>query len=214
MKQVKIEIWSDVFCPYCYIGKANLEAAIEELDARDTIEVEWKSYQLNPNYQQVPGETAHQSLAKHLRITPERARELNQQVSASAAQSGLNFNTDIMVWADSFDAHRLIHFASTKGLSSALKGSFFKAVFEEGKNLNNSDDLVLIAKSVGLEEEEVKTILQSDQFATDVRNDIQEARTFGIQGVPTFVVNREYAFSGAQPKNNFKQLLTQLLAES
>ena len=214
MEKIKMEIWSDVFCPYCYIGKTNLEAAIEELGVSDKIELEWKSYQLKPGYKQVPGETANQSLAKHLRITPERARELNQQVSASAAQSGLNFNTDIMVWADSFDAHRLIHFAATKGLSSALKGSFFKAVFEEGKNLNNSDDLVLIAKSIGLDREEVEQVLQSDQFSAEVRKDIEEAQAFGIQGVPTFVVNREYAFSGAQPKNNFKQLLTQLLAES
>ena len=214
MEKIKMEIWSDVFCPYCYIGKANLESAIEELGVSEKIELEWKSYQLKPGYKQVPGETAHQSLAKHLRITPERARELNQQVSASAAKSGLNFNTDIMVWADSFDAHRLIHFAATKGLSSALKGSFFKAVFEEGKNLNNSDDLVLIAKSIGLDREEVEQVLQSDQFSAEVRKDIEEAQAFGIQGVPTFVVNREYAFSGAQPKNNFKQLLTQLLAES
>lgn len=214
MEKIKMEIWSDVFCPYCYIGKANLEAAIEELGVSEKIELEWKSYQLKPGYKQVSGETAHQSLAKHLRITPERARELNQQVSASAAKSGLNFNTDIMVWADSFDAHRLIHFAATKGLSSALKGSFFKAVFEEGKNLNNSDDLVLIAKSIGLDREEVEQVLQSDQFSAEVRKDIEEAQAFGIQGVPTFVVNREYAFSGAQPKNNFKQLLTQLLAES
>lgn len=214
MEKIKMEIWSDVFCPYCYIGKTNLEAAIEELGVSDKIELEWKSYQLKPGYKQVPGETANQSLAKHLRITPERARELNQQVSASAAQSGLNFNTDIMVWADSFDAHRLIHFAATKGLSSALKGSFFKAVFEEGKNLNNSDDLVLIAKSIGLEAEEVVQVLHSDQFSREVRKDIEEAQVFGIQGVPTFVVNREYAFSGAQPKNNFKQVLSQLLAES
>ncbi|WP_316802419.1 DsbA family oxidoreductase [Pedobacter nototheniae] len=210
---MKVEIWSDVMCPFCYIGKRHFEQAIETLPFKDEIEVEWKSYQLNPEYRNTNNETVFDYLSRSKGMPVEQAKQMTQQVVDMAKNAGLTIDFGKNIPANTFNAHRLIHLAAKHQLQDVAEEKLFEAHFIQGKDIDNLAVLAEIATEIGLDKTEVEEVLQSEQFAEAVRYDIYESQNLGIRGVPYFVLDRKYAVSGAQPVQAFEDALTQSFKE-
>lgn len=204
---MKVEIWSDIACPFCYIGKRKFETALEQFAHKDSVQVEWRSFQLDPDAQHVPGQSIYEALAEKKGWTPEQAKNISKQVTGMASEVGLNYNMDQTVPANTFDAHRLTHLAQKHGLQDAAEERLFQAYFMEGKNVQDPETLVQLGKEIGLPEVVVRNLLVSDDHAYDVRMEGYEAQQIGVRGVPFFVIDRKYAVSGAQPSEVFLQAL-------
>ncbi|MFP9100365.1 DsbA family protein [Flavobacterium sp. RHBU_24] len=210
---MKIEIWSDVMCPFCYIGKRRFEAAMAEFGNSQNIEIEWKSFLLNPELQTDPTKNIHQFLAEHKGISVEEAQGLNDHVANMAADAGLKFDFDRAIPANSFNAHRFLHYTKIYGKQNEAEEALFKAYFTEGKNIDDANTLTEIALALGLDTDELAKEMSSDAFFQDVVMDVQEAREIGVRGVPFFVFNRKYAISGAQEVDVFTQTLEKSFGE-
>jgi predicted DsbA family dithiol-disulfide isomerase len=208
-KLMKIEIWSDVMCPFCYIGKRHLEMALTQLPFKDDIQVTWKSYQLNPDYKNTDAEDLYTYLSRSKGIDKAAAKQMTAQVSNMAQNAGVSIDFEHSIPANSFDAHRLIHFAASKGKQDLAEELLFKAHFEQGKDVADHEVLVEVAEALGLDTQETKTVLETNAFEEEVRFDIYESQQLGVKGVPFFVFDRKYALSGAQPVEAFKQAITQ-----
>ena len=207
---MKVEIWSDVVCPWCYIGKRRFEAALARFPHRDQIEVEWKSFELDPaapRTHELSGTHAEQLSAKFGRPADQIAQML-EHVTAMAAGEGLDFRFDLNHGGNSFDAHRLLHLAKARGCQDQLKERLDRGTFTQGLAVSDHEELTALAVEVGLAEAEVRAVLASDRFADDVRADEARARQYGIGGVPFFVIDATYGVSGAQPADLFLQSLT------
>jgi predicted DsbA family dithiol-disulfide isomerase len=204
---MKIEIWSDFVCPFCYIGKRHLELALGQLPFKDEVEVVYRSFELDPNAPLNPATNIHGLLAEKYGISIEQAKSLNADVAKRAEAVGLTFQFDTMIPTNSFDAHRLAHFAATHGKMYDMAERLFKAYFSESKHIGDHATLAQLAADVGLSHEEALKVLESDEFGKDVRRDEQEGHRLGIRGVPFFVIDRKYAVSGAQPVEVFVDVL-------
>jgi predicted DsbA family dithiol-disulfide isomerase len=205
---VELEIWSDIMCPFCYMGKRRLEKALQEFVHRDELTMVWRSYQLDPELQSAPGVSIHEYLARRKGMTRDWSVRMHAQLEKSAAELGLSYDFDKVVMANSFDAHRLAHFARTRGLQDPMQERLFAAYFGEGRDMGDRDTLVGLAGEVGLDSEEARTILAGSAFADDVRRECQEAEELGAGGVPFFVIDRRYGFTGAQPSELILEVLT------
>ncbi|AMR30374.1 disulfide bond formation protein DsbA [Mucilaginibacter sp. PAMC 26640] len=210
---MKVEIWSDVMCPFCYIGKRRFEDALQQFDHKEQVEIEWKSFQLNPDMQTDPSVNISQYLADVKGWTLEYAQNMNAHVTEMAAEVGLTYDFDRAVVANSFKAHRFTHFAKQHGLGDAAEEALFKAYFTLGKNTDDIDTLAGLGEEIGLDRDEVIGVLGSNAFADDVKHDIAEAGELGIRGVPFFVMNGKYAVSGAQAVPVFTQTLDKAFEE-
>lgn len=210
---MKIEIWSDVMCPFCYIGKRKLEAALQTFEHRDKIEIEWKSYQLQPDLVTDPGKNALEHLAESKGWSMAYTKQVTAQVSQMAASVGLTFDFSKAVVANSMDAHRLLHFANNYGKANALGELLFKAYFTDGKNIADHSTLTALAVQAGLPQAETLAMLQSTQYTDAVRQDIYEAAQLRVGGVPFFVFDNKFAISGAQETAAFQQTLIKAFAE-
>ncbi len=211
---MKIEIWSDIMCPFCYIGKKHLETALKQFSDAEAIEVVWKSYQLDPHIPRNPEyKNTYQYLAESKGMSYDEAKQMTAGVAQAAARAGLTLDFERAVVANSFDAHRLVHLSQTHGLADRVKDSLFRAHFAEGKDINNREVLAAIGTAAGLAENEVTALLDGDRYGDEVAHDIREAREIGVRGVPFFVFNRKYAVSGAQPPDVFSQTLEKSFAE-
>lgn len=210
---MKIEIWSDVMCPFCYIGKRRFEDALQNTGHKNDITVEWKSFQLNPDMQTDPSVNIDEYLAQVKGWSLEQAKEMNAHVTGMAAEAGLTYNFDKAIVANSFNAHRFTHLAKKHGLGDAAEEQLFKAYFTDGKNTDDIAILIELGTAIGLDAAEIKLTLESDAFADEVRSDIHEARQLGINGVPFFVLNRKYGISGAQAVPVFEQTIEKAFAE-
>jgi predicted DsbA family dithiol-disulfide isomerase len=210
---MKVEIWSDVMCPFCYIGKRKFELALEKFPHRDTVEITWKSFQLNPEMITDPDKNINQYLAEVKGWSVEQAEDANNYVTDIAKKVGLTYNMDKAIVANSFDAHRLSHLAKKYNKQDALEEQLFIAYFTEGKNTADHDTLIAIGKEIGLNETEIKTMLQGNEFSAEVNQDILEAQMVGARGVPFFVFDRKYAVSGAQDPAAFEQVLNTVWEE-
>ncbi len=195
---MKIDIWSDIMCPFCYIGKRRLEQALNIFEHKDQVEIIWHSFQLDPEMTAQPGKTIHQYLAERKGMSLERSVQLHQQMTENALAEGLVYNFDKAIIANSFDAHRLIHLAAKHGLGSAAKEALLKAYFTDGKNISDHNVLMQIGIEIGLRVLEIGEMLNSDLCADEVRADIETAENHGINGVPYFVFDNMYAIWGAQ----------------
>jgi predicted DsbA family dithiol-disulfide isomerase len=204
---MKVEIWSDVVCPFCYIGKRRFEEALAKFGGKEEVEIEWKSFQLNPQTVSNPNISSHQNLANHKGISVEQATDMANQVTEMASNVGLSFDFDKAVVANTFNAHRLLHFSKAHGKQNELKERLLKAYFEKGENIDDKASLITIAEEVGLDKQAVQDFLNSDELAMEVKADIHEAQSLSIHGVPFFVFNRKYGISGAQPVEAFLQTL-------
>lgn len=200
-------------CPFCYIGKRHFEEAMQSLPFQKEIEVEWKSFQLNPEYQNTNNEDLYSYLARSKGMSREQAQGLTVQVAQMAKNAGLDIDFNANIPANSFKAHRLIHFAASQGLQDQAEEALFKAHFIDGLDVSKDEVLLAIGQELGLDETLVKGVLESDQYAEAVRYDIYESQQLGVRGVPYFVLDRKYALSGAQPVPTFKEALTQSFNE-
>jgi predicted DsbA family dithiol-disulfide isomerase len=210
---VLVEIWSDVMCPFCYIGKRKFEAALQKFEQRDDVQVAWRSFQLDPAAQFTPGRTLYQYLAERKGITMEASRLMHERLTAAAAEVGLRYNFDAAIIANSFDAHRLTHLARERGAQDSIEERLFAAYFTEGRNIGDDKVLAGIGAEAGLDPSEVQEMLAGGRFADEVQKDAQEAESLGADGVPFFVFNRVFAVSGAQPSELFLEALEKAQAE-
>ncbi len=213
--KMKVEIWSDIMCPFCYIGKRQYEAALKKFADSNYIEVVWKSFQLDPSIPEEveKGLTSAQYLASRKGISAEQVKQMHVQVMQMAQNAGLVYNLDNALVYNSFKAHRIIQFAKAKGLGEVAEETFFRAHFTFNKDLGEVQTLTALGLEIGLTEAEVNDALTNDEYASKVKQDIQEAQQIGVTGVPFFVFDRKYAVSGAQPVASFLQTLEKSFAE-
>lgn len=210
---MKVEIWSDIVCPFCYIGKRKFEKALEAFSANDEVEVEWRSFQLDPEMEYVPGQSVHKYLGRRKGGTTADGKRMNDAMAAIAKEVGLEYNFDKAIINNTLNAHRLLHFAKVKKVQNEMKERLFKAYYTEGKNIGDIETLAKLATEVGLNAAEVENVLQSDAYTAEVRQDQYDAQQVGVRGVPFFVFNDKYAVSGAQPRDVFTQALNKVWEE-
>lgn len=211
---MKIEVWSDFVCPFCYIGKRRLEEAIQQFPHKEQIEVEFKSFELDPNAPKNSKMTIHEALASKYGMSIDQAKQANAGVGEQAATAGLTFNFEDMKPTNTFDAHRLAKYAKTVGKDKEITEKLLYGYFTESKNLSDYETLADIAESVGITRDEALEVLQDESaFSHDVRVEEEIARQYQITGVPYFIINQKYAISGAQPFETFQSALQKVWEE-
>ncbi len=211
---MKIEIWSDVACPWCYIGKRRFETALNGFAHKDSVEVQWKSFQLDPTLPEHFDGTELSYLVERKGMDRGQLLGMLGHVTEAAEGEGLHFKFDDVVVANSFRAHELLHLAKAHGKGDAVKEALLSGHFEHGVDIGNREALVTIGTGAGLSAVEINAALESSKYADSVRNDIAEGRAIGVQGVPFFVIDRKYGISGAQPSEVFGQALEQAWQEA
>ena len=214
MQPMKVEIWSDVVCPWCYLGKHRFEEALAQFEHRDQVEIIWRSYQLDPNAPRTSGETLNEMLAKKYGMNIKQAAANHDRLTALGAEAGLEYHFERAKPGNTFDAHRLIHLAASKGLQNDVKERLMRAYFTDGAAIGDSETLVEIVAEAGIDADEARAVLASDAYADDVRADERRARALGIHGVPFFALDEQYGVSGAQPAEIFLNVLEHAWAES
>ncbi|HEY5959631.1 MAG TPA: DsbA family oxidoreductase [Polyangiaceae bacterium] len=215
MTELEIHVWSDIACPWCYVGKRRLEAALALSDRTLQVNWIWRSFELNPS---APREEPVQGrysarLARKYGITERDADERIAHLVETGRACGLDFNFDVIRPSNTFDAHRVLHLAKARGLQMATKERFLRAYFTEGACLSDPDTLIRLASEAGLKAEELRVVINSDAFALQVRDDETEARELGIHGVPFFLFADKYAVSGAQPVEVLQQAIERVEQE-
>jgi predicted DsbA family dithiol-disulfide isomerase len=204
---VKVEIWSDVVCPWCYIGKRRFERALARFDGHDDVEVIWRSFQLNPDHPRGARQSHDAYLAAKLGATLDQVRAMDDRVVALAAGEGLHYDFARYQVVNTFDAHRLTHLAKARGLGAETQERLLRAQLVEGEVLDDVDTLVRLGAEVSLSRVEVRDVLGSDAYADAVRADLALAQGLGIRGVPFFAIDRRFGISGAQEVEHFVQVL-------
>lgn len=208
---MKIEIWSDIMCPFCYIGKRQLESALAKFP-NDQFEIEWKSFQLDPTITPQPEKDVYTYLAERKGMSVEQSKEMHKGVTERAKSVGLEYNFDKAIISNSLTAHRVIQLAKSQNLGDEMEEIFFKAYFTEGRDLNDGPTLIELAEKAGLSKDKVLEVLESESlYLKEVEHDISEAQEIGVQGVPFFVFDRKYAVSGAQPVEAFVNTINEVL---
>ena len=210
---MKVEIWSDVMCPFCYIGKRKFEMALNLFEGKDNVEIVWKSFQLDPTIVSDANKTVNQFLAERKGWTVEYAEQMNDHVTKIAKEVGLEYNLDKAVVANSFDAHRFSHLAKMHNRQNEAEEQLFKAYFTDGKNTADHDTIIQLGVEIGLDANEIKQMLKSDAYSEDVRMDIYEAQQIGVSGVPFFLFIDKYTITGAQDSSVFLQALNTIKKE-
>jgi protein disulfide-isomerase len=205
--KLKIQIWSDIMCPYCYIGKRRIEGALAQFPHAANVEIEWKSFQLDASFIASENDNMVEHLASKYGKDKVWAQEMMDSMTQNAKNSGLDFHFEKAIMANSFNAHRLLHLAKRHQLSDTLEELLFKAYLTDGKNINDLDTLTQLAIEAGLDKTEIETLLHSDTYAEAVKKDIDMAQNLGVQGVPFFVFDNKYAVSGAQHVETFVKTL-------
>jgi predicted DsbA family dithiol-disulfide isomerase len=202
-----VEIWSDIACPWCYVGKRRFEAALAGFEHRDDVTVTWRSFELDPTAPRERAVDGATHLAEKYGTSREQAVAMQQRMTDVAAEEGLEFRFDRARAGNTFDAHRLIHLAAAHGMQDAMKERLMAAYLTEGEPIGDPEALARIAVDAGLPEDEVRELLAGDRFGAEVRDDERTAAQFGIHAVPFFVVDRALGASGAQPSEVFAELL-------
>lgn len=205
--KMQIEVWSDVSCPFCYIGKHKYEEALRQFEHKDKVKLTWKSFQLAPHLGSTTDRNIYQYLSEDKGVSMEQAHAMTENVVQMGKSVGLIFKFDEAKPVSTFDAHRVLHMAHKQGKQGEMKERLFVAYFVEGKNIADHSTLALLAGEVGLNTEDVLKMLGSDQYDDEVRYDLFEARQLRINGVPFFVFNRKYGISGAQDSKVFLETL-------
>jgi predicted DsbA family dithiol-disulfide isomerase len=211
---LKVEIWSDVVCPWCYIGKRRFESALERFSHREAVEVVWRSFELDPTAPVRREGDAAERLASKYGMSRQQAVESQDRLTQTAAQEGLTFRFDLAQSGNTFNAHRLLHLADERGLQAEVKERLMQAYFSEAEPIGDVETLVRLVAEVGIPSAEARAVLSTDAYAEDVRADEREASELGISGVPFFVIDRRYGVSGAQSPDILLQALEQAWTES
>ena len=205
--KLKVQIWSDIMCPFCYIGKRRIEEALSLFEHKDAVAIEWKSFQLDATFKASADDNMVDHLAEKYGKEKDWAQGMLDNMTQNAKNAGLDFHFEKAILANSFNAHRLLHLAKKYQLANDLEELLFKAYLTEGKNINDNSTLKELGVSVGLNAVEIDEVLNSDAYGNDVKQDIQNANAIGVQGVPFFVFDNKYAVSGAQPATAFLEIL-------
>lgn len=207
---MKVEIFSDVVCPFCWIGKTQFELALEQFEGDEDVEITYRSFELDPNMSKTSNKSVIDMLVEKYSVTREQAIESNMRVKESAAKVGLEFNIDNAKAVNSLDSHRLIHFAQQQSKGPQAFDLLHQAYFRDGKDINDIEILCAVAEHLELDVEMAKAMLETDELTQEVRADEQRARELGVTGVPFFVINDEYGISGAQGTEQFLAALKQI----
>lgn len=210
---MKITIWSDFVCPFCFIGQAHLDTALETFEHKDEVEIEYKSYQLMPDAEYQPGVSYYDFFADKFGVPVEKAKEQLKQQAETAKDSGVTMNHDIAKIASTFDGHRAFQYAKEQGKGTEFFKRFYSAHFTDGEVLSDPDAIVRMSEEIGLNGEDVRDIVENGKNTDKVEQDIAQAQKLGVQGVPFFLVNDKYSISGAQPVELFQQALNQIWEE-
>ncbi|MDT8716891.1 DsbA family oxidoreductase [Clostridium sp. 19966] len=210
---MKIEVWSDFVCPFCYIGKRRLENALDKFEHKDEVEVVFKSFELDPEAKKKYDESIHEIIAKKYGISVAEAKASNDQLVAQAKALGLDYNFEDIKPTNTFDAHRLYHYAKAQGKLKEFSERTLKAYFVDSLNISDYNVLADLASEVGLDREKALKVLEDNEYSEDVRKDEQKAAQLKISGVPFFVFNDKYAVSGAQPSDLFLEVLDKVKKE-
>ena len=211
---MQIEVWSDVICPWCYIGKRRLEMALAKFPHWESVQVVWRSFELDPNSpRQLPG-TLEEMLAQKYRVSPQEAAAMNARVSGVASEVGLEYRLSAARPGNTFDAHRLLHFADSKQLGDSAAERVMHAYFSESLPVGEHESLARLAPEFGIAENEALAMLKSNAFANEVRADEERATNFGITAVPFFVIDENVGISGAQSIEVFSSALQQAWDDS
>jgi predicted DsbA family dithiol-disulfide isomerase len=198
-KKLRVDIWSDIVCPWCAVGKRRFEAALARFPHRDDVEVIWRAFELDPSAPAVQEGDNATRLARKYGRTKEQALAMMHQLEEMAAKDGLEFHLTTARSGNTFDGHRVLHLAAERGLQGAVKERFLRGYHSEGEAIGEHEVLVKLASEAGLDAEEVRAVLASDRYASEVREEEKTARQLGVNGVPFFVLGEKYAVSGAQP---------------
>jgi predicted DsbA family dithiol-disulfide isomerase len=213
LPHVTVDIWSDIACPWCYIGKRRFEAALQSFSQAGQVDVVWHSFELDPAAPQASTTSTRDILAQKYNRTPAQAQEMLDSMTATAAQEGLEYHFETQQRANTFLAHQLLHLAAGHGVQDTMKERLLRAFFTEGMYLGDVDTLAALAAEVGLDATEVKAALEAQMYAQAVRKDEAQAQAYGISGVPFFVLGNKYGVSGAQPAEALLGALQQLWSE-
>lgn len=211
--KMKVEIWSDVVCPFCYIGKRKFELAMAQFAEKDNIEVVWKSFQLAPDMADDFSKNVYELVADKYNISMSQSKDMHTQLVQTAKEVGLDYNFDEAKPVNTLKAHQLIQLAKSKGLQDEVEEALFKGYFTAGENINDVATLVKIGEGIGLAPEAIKEALDKGTFIPAMQADINEAQQLGVRGVPFFVLNRKYAVSGAQSPETILGALQQSFTE-
>ncbi len=216
MRKLRVDVWSDIACPWCYVGKRRLEAAIARLPEPREIEVVWRAFELDPTAPpaQPPGASYAQRLARKYGTSLAESDAMIERMTSIAASEGLAFRFDRARPGNTFDAHRLLHLALERGVQDALKERLLRAYLTEGEAIGDPEALARVSPDAGLDAGDVGRVLASDAYAREVRADEDEARRLGIRAVPCFVIDQQYVISGAQPADVLHRALAQARAEA
>jgi predicted DsbA family dithiol-disulfide isomerase len=196
---VKVEIWSDVVCPWCYVGKRRFETAVTGFEHKADLDIRWRSFELDPAAPALRDGDPVQRLADKYGMSRAQAEAGEARLTAMAAAEGLDYHLDQVQSGNTFDAHRLLHLAADRGVQDAMKERLMHAYFTQSQPIGDHETLVRLAVESGLDESAARRTLASDEYANDVRADEQQAAAYGISGVPFFVIDERYGVSGAQP---------------
>jgi predicted DsbA family dithiol-disulfide isomerase len=211
---LKIEIWSDVVCPFCWLGKRRLDLALSIFNHKDDVTIEWRSFQLNPGLKTDPSINIHEYLSREKGFDINKIRQINRQLTESGAAIGLHYNFDQVVVANSMQAHNLLHEAKSQGKQQIGKESLFQAYFEFGNNIDDPRVLLKIAEDAGMDLSATEHAITTKIHWDAVQTDILEAQELGVRGVPFFVFNRKFAVRGAQEMNIFTDVLEEAFNDS
>jgi predicted DsbA family dithiol-disulfide isomerase len=210
---MRVEIWSDVVCPWCYIGKRRFEQALDKFDHRDEVEVVWRAFELDPNAPVTREGDYATRIATKYGTSREQAQAMIDRMVDAGAGDGLDLRFDISRPGNTFDAHRLLHLAGERGRQDEVKERLLRATFTEGEPIGDRGVLARLAVDAGLDPDEVQTVLDGDRYSTEVRADERRAHELGVSGVPFFVVDGRYGVSGAQSPDVLLDVLNQAWAE-
>jgi predicted DsbA family dithiol-disulfide isomerase len=209
-----IEIWSDIVCPWCYIGKRRFERGLATLDDPGDFEVIHRAFQLNPSMPKGEVRDHRDNLMAKYGLSESRAAAMQEQMERTAAAEGLEFHLAGGVTGNTFDAHRVVHLGRERGIQDAMIERLFRAHFTEQRSIFDTDSLAALAAEAGLDPEEARAVLAGDAYAESVNADLRDARGFGISGVPYYVLDRRFAISGAQPPELFAEALARVQTDA
>lgn len=210
---VKIDVWSDIACPFCYIGHRRLEQALEQVAFGGEVEIVYHSFQLDPRAEVEQAMKPAQMLARKYGMSEQQAWQMNEQLMAQAQELGLQMNLHDTQLTNTGDAHRVIHLARTLGREAEAVEQLFQAYFTDSRHVGRREELLAIAEEAGVPRAEAEAMLASERYKPDVRADMEAARQLGVQGVPFYVIDNRYAISGAQQPDTFRRALEQAYAE-
>lgn len=208
---MKIDIWSDIACPWCYLGKHRFEAALARFEDRENVDVSYHAFQLDPDAPPARSGTLNEMLSRKFNMPLAQAEAMNAQMTERGVADGVEFHFDRARPANTFDAHRLVHFAGRHGKGAEMKERLFEAYFRDGLVVSDPDTLVSLADELGLD---ARPVVASQQYGDDVRQDIERARELGISGVPFFVLNGQVGVSGAQTADVLLQVIREVASSS